>query len=225
MGQEFFRKVNNRSRAHDERADWFSAVAATVVECDPETLAVKVIIPVLDENDVYDEWVTPLVGWVGTDGYGPVNPPAIGSEVVLFSELNDGETLFYLSRYNEEYRVPGEFSDGARGLKTETAYRLLADLLIEIISQQRILIQAANQVDVKADQVNVEADQVEIQASLIRLLGGENDVLRGEAGKIGFLGAGAISRQVLPTPAFDLSSCITLTNALRARLIAFGLCE
>jgi hypothetical protein len=211
MADALVNRLNNRARAHDERADWFNAVSALVAECDLETLEIKVIIPVLDENEVHDEWVTPLVAWVGADGYGPVNPPALGSEVVLFSEMNDGETLFYLSRYNEDYRVPVEFADGARGLKTDTKYRVLVDLLIEIVSQQQMLLQATNQVDVKS--------------ALVRLLGGESEVLRGEEGAVGFLGAAAIPRQTLPAVATNLPTCIALANATRSALIAFGLCE
>jgi hypothetical protein len=211
MGDELIRQLNNRRQAHDERDDWFTGVSALVAECDLTTLAIKVIIPVLDENEVYGEWVTPLVPWVGPDGYGPVFPPAIGSEVVLFSEMNDGETLFYLSRYNEDFGVPNEFGDGARGLKTDTKYRLLADLLIEIISQQQVLVQGANRVDVKAP--------------LVLLLGGESEVVRVEPNKVGFLGAAAIARQTLPGPADSLPSYIALTNAIRMLLINLGFAD
>ena len=211
MGEALVNRLNNRTRAHDERADWFNAVSALVAECDLETLAVKVIIPVLDENEVHDEWVTPLVAWVGKDGYGPVNPPALGSEVVLFSEMNDGETLFYLSRYNEDYRVPSEFADGARGLKTDTKYRVLVDLLIEIISQQQMLLQATNQMDVKS--------------ALVRLLGGDDEVVRVTPGKIGFHGTTGTARTALPPNAVDLETCKTLANAMKSFLIQVGHCS
>lgn len=117
----------DKRRAHAAREDWFSAVEAIVAEVDPRTMAVKVIIPSIDEDRVHDEWVDALMPWVGPDGYGPAHLPAIGSEVILFSRLNEGVTLFYLSKYNEDFRPPAEFADGARGLKTEADYRLISE--------------------------------------------------------------------------------------------------
>jgi hypothetical protein len=173
---------------------------------DPEGMhRIQVVIPSIDESYVHDHWVTALVPWVGADGYGPVNLPQLGSEVLLFGRLGQKHSLFYLCRFNEVYGIPGGFvGENARGLKTDGRYKLLADLLIQIISQ--------TQVDVKAD--------------VIRLLGGGSEVVRVEPNKVGFLGAAPASRQTLPEDAHDPASCIALCNALKHLVaIKFGFAE
>jgi hypothetical protein len=204
--------MGGKEHTGDIRNDWMTGVEGIVaINEDPERMhRIKVIIPVINESQIYDEWVSALLPWVGTDGYGPVNLPALNSEVVLFGRLAEKHNLYYLSRYNEDFHTPAEF-DGARGMKTETAYKLLADLFIEVVSQQTILVQAATRADVKSQ--------------LVRLLGGDGEVFRAEPGKSSFHAAASIARRALPAPATDLASCITLTNAIRTFLIDWGACQ
>lgn len=192
--------VIDKRASRASEIEWLIAVEGIVVDNrDPEGQhRIKVLIPSIDENYVHDEWVTALVPWTGPDGYGPAHIPEVGSEVVLFGRLGQTHTLYYLARYNEEHRVPD--LDDARGLKTDGAYRIIADGLIEVMSAQHT--------DIKAPQV--------------RLLGGDAEVIRVEPHKLGVLGASPISRQQLPGPASDLSSCIALVNAVRRLLIDFG---
>ncbi|HEY9286242.1 MAG TPA: hypothetical protein VIP46_22515 [Pyrinomonadaceae bacterium] len=219
MGRPYRSFVNSRSKEHENRADWFSAVEGIVAEVDDATHAIKVVIPAIDENLIHDEWVDALMPWVGPDGYGPVNLPAIGSEVILFSRLNEGHSLFYLSRYNENFRPPAEFADGSRGLKVDTPYRLLCDLLIQILSQTQVLVRGEQRADVQAGQA-IDAD-----APDIRLMSGGAVSVHGQGDKVGFLGAGPAARQALPGPAINSATCIELTNAIRALLITFGLAQ
>ena len=211
MGKTLTGLLRNRRRAHDERSDWFNCVEAIVGEVNSETLEVKVIIPALDENLVHDEWVPQLVPWVGPSGYGPFNAPEVGSEVVLFSRLNEGSTLFYLSRYNEEFTPPSEGADGSRGFKSDRIVRLLCDLLFEIASGTQVLVRAAGRADVQAPDVFLKSE------------GGVS--VHGQGAKIGFLGAAPVARQQLPGPAVDEPSDRALTNALREALITLGLCQ
>ena len=203
MPPGYRRLLSDRRRAHASRDDWFSGVEGIVAEVDHSTASVKVIIPALDENRLHDEWVPVLTPFVGPPGYGAVSLPAPGSEVVLFSRGNEGFSLFCLPRFNEDYTPPAEFSDGSRGLKTDTAYRLIADLLIQLLS----------------------GEQVDVDAPLIRLLSGGGESVRCEPDKIGFLGAGAVARRPLPPPATTPAETTALANAIRAALIQLGLCE
>ncbi len=113
----------HRSKTPSERADALSplmlAIEGIVADTnDPEQMhRVKVVIPSIDESYIHGEWVTFMQPWVGSPGYGPVHLPDIGSEVLLFGRLGDPHMLFCLSRFNEDYTVPAEFADGARGVK------------------------------------------------------------------------------------------------------------
>jgi len=191
-------------RAQEDRPDWMIAVEGIVASTqDPEQMhRIKVIIPSMDESRVHDEWVTALVPWVGAPGYGPAHVPEVASEVLLFGRLGQKHTLFYLSRFNEDFPVPAAFADGSRGLNSDTVYKLLGELLILIVSQQ----------------------QVDVKAPVVRLIGGNGECVRAEPGKVGFLGAQPASRQTLPPDAVDLETCKTLCNALKNLIaIKFGL--
>lgn len=213
MGRAINRMVRDGARQSQMPNGWMVCVNGLVADVDdPEGLhRIRVIIPSIEEDLVHDEWVTALMPWVGPTGYGPFNLPVLGSEVLLFGRLGQKHMLFYLSSFNEDYEPPAEFAGNVRGLKTDGAYKLLADLLIEIISQQMVKVRATNQVDV--------------QAALVRLLGGDSEVVRVEPSKIGVLGAAAIVRQTLPPAATDLPTCITLANGIRQMLIQFGFAE
>ena len=182
-----------------------------VHEVDPATLAVKAVIPAIDPHGPHDSWVVQLTPWMGKPGYGPVYAPAVGSEIVIFGKYGERHSLFYVSRANEASRHTGDFADGARGEKHETAYRLLSDLFIEMTAQDRIRLAGVN--------------LAELVGAVIRLSCGGGDVLTGEAGKIAFLGAAPTGKKTLPPAATDLASCIALANALRAHEIERGLCQ
>jgi hypothetical protein len=172
---------------------------------------IRVIIPSVDESIVHDEWVAALVPWVGPAGYGPVNLPEIGSEVLLFGRLGQKHSLFYLCRFNEDFSVPGQFvDDGARGLKTDGKYKLLADLVIHIASLTQVKVAAGALADVDAPDV--------------RLMSGDAVGVHAQGAKVGFMGAAPVGRQPLPAQAINLATCIALANAARAALIAQGLC-
>src|ERR1044072_8411425 len=95
---------------------------------DPEGMhRIRVRIPAIDEEYIHDEWVRALVPWVGPSSYGPVNLPEINSEVLLLGSLAKKFRLYSLTLYKEDCPVPPGLVGEARGLKTDTAYRLLAD--------------------------------------------------------------------------------------------------
>lgn len=190
---------------------WLIAVNGIIADTnDPEGMhRVRVIIPSIDESFVHDEWVTHMMPWVGPQGYGPVNLPAVGSEVVLFGTFGQPYSLFCISRFNEDFKVPNEFSGNVRGLKTDGGYKLLADLLIEIISGTQVVVQANSEVDIDAQDVWIRdkgAASIHTQGS-----------------KVGFLGAAPAEQQTLPPDATDLETCKALCNALKHLIaIKFG---
>lgn len=139
----------NSIDAKDDADSPFVGEFGIVAEVDHRTLRVKVIIPAIDENLVHDDWVTPLVAWTGKPGYGPVNAPQLGSEVALFGRFGDTLTLFYLSRYNEDFQVPSEFPEGVRGLRTEGDYKIISDLDLVLIGG-RIHLESSSSVRIVA---------------------------------------------------------------------------
>lgn len=169
----------------DEVERPFLCAFGIVHEVDPRTLAVKAIIPSIDPDRIHDRWIHQAVPWVGTPGNGPAFAPAVGSEILITGRLGQTYSLLYLSAYNESHPPPDEFADGSRGLKTETPLRLLAEQLIQIAGQQAILLQAAQQADVKGQAV--------------RLFAGGSEMFRVEGENAGFRGA-AIARRALPAP-------------------------
>ena len=179
----------------------------TVHEVDPATLAIKALIPGIDPTRPHDEWIHQMSPWAGKPGYGPAFAPAVGSEVLITGRFGGVYTLYYLSRFNTRYTVPDEFQDGSRGLKTETALRLLADQLIQIVGQQSLLLQATQQADVKGQAV--------------RLFTGDAEMLRAEGDQLGFRGA-AIARRTLPAPG---PADTPLVLALRQLLIDLRLAQ
>ena len=119
--------------AHKDIDDRLICVEAIVAENeDPEHQhRVKVIIPIMDEHQMRDEWVRPMVPYVGGVGFGSFFVPARGSEVVLFGRLGQKHNLFYLSVYNEDYPVPTDFQQ--QHPETVAGFRIPGDfkLIVE----------------------------------------------------------------------------------------------
>lgn len=180
-----------------------------VHEVDPQTLAVKCVIPSIDPNRVHDVWVWQAVPWVGKPGYGPAFAPAVGSEVLITGRYGQSYSLLYLSTFNQSFMPPSEFADGSRGCKCDTVLRLLCDLLIEIKSQTQVLVEAGQRADVDAPDVYLKS--------------GGSESLHAQGSKIGFLGAAPIARRTLPPDAVDLPTNKTLTNAIKQLLKDVGL--
>lgn len=193
------------TRDYEPRDDYMIAVEGlVVVNEDPENMGrIKCLIPIFDEDVYFDEWIPAMLPWCGAPGYGPVNPPALGSEVLLFGRLGGRFTLFYASRYNEDYLTPAKLRGAnVRGLHTDGDYKIIAGMVALVLAQTVVL---------AAKDGDSELKGVEVTGS-------------GQA-KVGFLGAPPIPRQSLPAPATDLPTCIALANAIRSMLIQFGLAE
>jgi hypothetical protein len=206
MRSSFRRTKDRERRDRDQGGLLWLGVPAVVAEVgdDENQHAIKVFLDEFDSTEVQDLWIPSLAEWVGEPGYGSVHMPRQDQEVLLFGIKGCGHSLFYLPRYNETYTKPEEFGDGSQGFKSDTPYKMLADLLITMASEER----------------------VDIKAPRVRLLGGESEGVVVEDGKVAFLGAQPAARQQLPTDAVDLETCKTLCNALKHLVaIKFGFAE
>jgi Type VI secretion system/phage-baseplate injector OB domain len=136
MRRSLYQLLAKKQREIAQSENWFQCVSATVaVNDDPHHLhRIKVIIPIIDEQTVHDEWVKQMGGFAGSGGYGNFEIPKLGSEVVLFSEFGQGENLYYQCVYNETNPVPGDFEDEtSRGVRSDGDLKFICrgDLVIE----------------------------------------------------------------------------------------------
>lgn len=130
MARSLYQELARKQREIARSENWFTCVPAIVADNDdPEHQhRIKVIIPLIDEEKVHDEWVRQMGGFAGSGGYGNFDIPKKGSEVVLFSEFGQGENLYYMCVYNEENDVPGDFPDETvRGLRSDCDYKLVVE--------------------------------------------------------------------------------------------------
>lgn len=114
---------------------WLNVPAIVADNEDPENQhRIKVIIPIIDEERVQEDWVRQKGGLAGSNGYGFFFVPAKGSLVVLSGEFGQGENLYYECVYSENSLVPGDFPDeSVSGIRVPGDLKLICDgdLVIE----------------------------------------------------------------------------------------------
>ncbi|GEM_PF-3402429 len=117
------------------RNDWAVALEAIVaINEDPEHQhRIKVIIPSIDEDEIHDDWINRMVWFTGAEGYGDFHIPGIGSEVLLFGRTAEKHHLYYISRFNEDFRVPPDFDrPTVRGFRHDGDYKQIVELDFQI---------------------------------------------------------------------------------------------
>ena len=130
---------------------WLMGVTGRVAENeDPERQhRVKVLIPSIDEDVVYDEWARQMVFCLG-NGYGSFFIPPVGSEVVLFGQLGQKFNLFYASVYNEEMQIAADFEDSTvSGFRVPGDLKMIADLDAQLRAG-RLAIEVDSQINIVA---------------------------------------------------------------------------
>lgn len=155
MNRDLYDLAGGKTGTDDLRAQWMIAVEAIVAEnVDPEHQdRIKVIIPSVDQDRVYDKWVRPMVRFASPEGYADSHRPKIGAEVLLFGREGEKHNVYYVAVTNEIYLVPEELrGPGVRGLKQDFDYRLIAD--------GDILISAGQELRLKGETVVIEAEGV-----------------------------------------------------------------
>lgn len=113
---------------------WLTAeIGIVAVNEDPERQhRVKVIIPSIDEEKVFDDWARQMVFCMG-NGYGSVFIPPVGSEVVLFGGLGQKYNLFYAGLYNEEMQIAADFENSTMsGFRVPGDLKIMADLDMQL---------------------------------------------------------------------------------------------
>jgi hypothetical protein len=142
---KFYQMLARGARKSAEQDDrWVVALPAIVADNrDPERQhRIRVVIPDIDENLMFEDWVRQLSFYVGPPGYGAFFLPAKGSEVVLFGQLGQKHNLFYISVFNEDFPIPPDFADEtAAGIRVPADFKLLAEADTQINSG-RILLKA-----------------------------------------------------------------------------------
>jgi hypothetical protein len=131
MERDLYELMGGKEHTGITRDDWVAGLNAIVAQNnDPEHRhRVRVIIPSIDEDRICKKWCDRLVWWAGAPGYGDFHIPEIGSEVCLFGRLNQKHTLFYISRFNEDYPVPKDFwTPAVRGFRQDGDYKSIVEL-------------------------------------------------------------------------------------------------
>lgn len=151
---------------------WLVGVSAIVADNkDPENQhRVRVVIPSIDENIIFDEWAR-QIGFCLGNGYGTVFIPPIGSEVVLFGALAQKHHLFYASLYNEEMLTPSELNKDISGIKSAKDLYFIAEQVAKIL---------ATDIHIIAEQLaKVQANNIQIEANQANTIKGSNTSIEG----------------------------------------------
>ena len=151
MGK-LYRAINKAAQQTiSEDGRWLMGVPAIVADNqDPENQhRVRVIIPSIDENLIFDEWARQMVFCLG-NGFGSFFIPPKGSEVVLFGQLGQKFNLFYASLYNEDFHVPPDYeNDAMAGLRVPGDLKMIAELDAQLRAG-RVEIEADATIHIKA---------------------------------------------------------------------------
>lgn len=149
-------------------APWACESAIVAVNDDPDRLGrIKVIIPSIDEDNVFDDWIVPAATHCMGDGFGMLMIPPKGAEVIVSGVLGQKHNFVYHAAvYNEEMKVPAELNAQTPGFKVPANFFVLAALLIKIQSQNLHLI---------AEQLaKIEATNIESIATQLNKMQGQN---------------------------------------------------
>ncbi len=172
---------------------WMIGVNGIVAENqDPEKQhRVKLIIPSIDENLIFDEWARSFAFCLG-NGYGTALIPPKGAEVILFGQLGQKFNLFYVPVYNEEMLTPDGFeNEMSVGVSAPGDLKFLAELLarihasnVELLAEQvakitatSVEIDGSDSVEIGSGKLNVNGTQISVQSDgTIDISGGNINV-------------------------------------------------
>jgi len=172
-----------------ETTPWLICESAIVAETDdPDKLGrVKVIIPSIDEDNVFDDWVVPAASHCLGDGFGMLMTPAKGQEVLISGVLGQKFNLVYHAAvYNEDAKIATELNLDWPGIKVPKNLTFIATLIqrlvaqnVEVIAEQLCKIQAEN-IESLASQLNKTTGQnVQSTASAENKIEGQTIVVNG----------------------------------------------
>lgn len=133
--KDAYQRLNDSvKKSFSEEGLWMFGVHAIVADNDDSEKQhrIRCLIPSIDEDFIYDEWVRPFVFNLG-NGYGSFFLPPKGAEVVLFGYLGQKHNLYYASLYSEEMLVPPDFEDETTaGFRAPGDFKLITELDFQI---------------------------------------------------------------------------------------------
>ena len=154
---------------------WLTCESAIVADIDdPDKLGrIKVIIPSIDENNVFDDWVVPAATHCMGDGFGMLMIPPKGAEVLISGVLGQKFNLIYHAAvYNEEMKAPEELNADRPGFKLPKDFWLIVGMLMKVQAQNIQLI--ASQL------AKLEAANIEVSADSLAKMQGANATLEAD---------------------------------------------
>jgi Type VI secretion system/phage-baseplate injector OB domain len=206
-------RLSKEVRAHARQSAnsagvWLTGVTGLVADNqDPEKQhRVKVIIPSIDENVVFDEWARQMVFCLGI-GYGSAFIPPKGSEVVLFGQLGQKYNLFYASLYNEEMMMPDGYPDeNTVGVHAPGNLKFIAELLatmrgqnVEAIAAELAKITGQNIESTAGSENKMSGQTIKLEGATVHIDGNGNISISGGTVAIDGSSVTIRGRTVLPS--------------------------
>jgi uncharacterized protein involved in type VI secretion and phage assembly len=170
----FTEHLKGSRTAVNENGGWIICEFAKVVENeDPDQMGrIKVSIPSIDPDNVWDDWVMPIASHCLGNGFGMLMIPPKGAEVIISGILGQKSNLVYHAAiYNEDNLAPEEFTPETAGIKTPANLSFIATLLallkgenVELYATQ-LLKQTAEDIEITATATNaITGEQLELSA-------------------------------------------------------------
>lgn len=195
-------RAAERSVEQDGRWIFFESAIVADVD-DPERQhRIKVIIPSIDPDNRFDDWVRAGCGVCLGNGYGHGFIPEPGSEVLVSGVLGQKYNLVYHApMYHEDWSMPPELDKDTAGIKVPRNLSFIAELLaklqaqniqiiaaelarttgqtIESIAQQlnkltgqNVKIEASQAAEIEGNQIKLNGATITVQGSNISIQGG-----------------------------------------------------
>lgn len=149
--------------------DWLVCESAIVTDTeDPDKLGrIKAIIPCLDPDMQFDDWIVPAGFHCLGDGFGSLFLPEKGSEVLVTGKLAQKYNLVYHAAvYNEEMAAAAELNADWPGIKTPKNLTFIATLVQKLVAQ--------NMQIVVEQLCKIEAANIHSLASALNKMEGQN---------------------------------------------------
>lgn len=178
MGGFYKENQKGAKNAVAEDGRWLISEAAIVADVnDPENQhRIRVIIPSIDEDLIYDEWVRPAAVCLG-DGFGSVFIPKKGTEVFITGVLGQKFNLFYSSTYNEENLISDELNEETPGIHAPENLKFIAEDKMTLkggeveIKGGKVRIDGDGTITISGGVISISGDVVKINNRIVNKVG------------------------------------------------------
>jgi uncharacterized protein involved in type VI secretion and phage assembly len=188
MGSGLHKEMVRGAAGEIARNDrWLICETAIVTEVDDpdKQHRIKVTIPSIDEEMIFDDWIRPATPFAMGDGFGSVFVPAKGSEVLIIGVLGQKFNFVYFGAvYNEENKHSGQLSNETPGIHVPGNLSFIAELLlklqaqnIHVIAQQLAKMTGENTEVIATQLAKMTGNTIELTAEgLAKLTGGQVEI-------------------------------------------------